>query len=257
MKIKRMAVSAKLLVWRSISASLFVAVLWPLHVNGEDLLPEEKVDEINQLIREYLMNNPEVILDSVQRFREKQEAMEQESGARNLSALRDQLENDPATPSTGNPEGDVTVVEFFDYRCGYCKSTLTTLLQLLSEDSGIRLVLKEFPILSDESNVAARAALAAGMQGQYFMFHNALMETRVSLQKDSILVMAEDFGLDVERLAIDMESPEIFAQVESNRKLAAALNIRGTPTFVIGEQILPGAVDIESLREIIQSVREG
>ena len=128
---------------------------------------------------------------------------------------------------------------------------------MLTEDSRVKLVFKEFPILSEESETAARAALAAEMQGQYFTFHNALMGTRLSLTKENILEIAEKYGLDVDRLAIDMESPEVVSQVEANKKLASSLNIRGTPTFVIGEDIVPGAIDIETFREIIRNIRDG
>tara|TARA_B100000749_G_C18420307_1_gene463162 strand:+ start:689 stop:1462 length:774 start_codon:yes stop_codon:yes gene_type:complete len=234
-----------------------VALLLPVHVYGQEKLTTETVGEIERIIHDYLMEHPEVIIESVQKLREKQEAMEMEEGTQNLRAFRDQLENDPLTPIAGNPDGDITIIEFFDYRCGYCKSTLATLLQLLTEDSRVKLVFKEFPILSEESETAARAALAAEMQGQYFTFHNALMGTRLSLTKENILEIAEKYGLDVDRLAIDMESPEVVSQVEANKKLASSLNIRGTPTFVIGEDIVPGAIDIETFREIIRKIRDG
>jgi len=226
-------------------------------VDADDSLDSEQIQEINRLIYDYLMANPEVIVDSVQKLREKEEMSQREQGTRNLSVFRDQLENDPMTPVVGNRKGDITIVEFFDYRCGYCKTTLAVLRQLLAEDSGVRLVLKELPILSTESVIAARAALSADKQGKYFSFHSALMGARGSLDEEQVMDIAAESGLDVTKLAMDMETPEVQAQVDANRELAANLNIRGTPTFVIGDQILPGAIDIEALRQIIEMMRAG
>ena len=226
-------------------------------VNAEDELHFNQVEEINRLIHDYLMEHPEVILDSVQRLREQEAVADDQEGSRNLVTFRAQLENDPSTPVVGNLSGDITITEFFDYRCGYCKSTLSTIRQLLAEDTGVRLVFKEFPILSAESTIAARAALAADRQGKYFIFHSALMDARGSLDAEQIMIIAADAGLDTVRLAIDMETPQVQAQVDANRELAANLNIRGTPTFVIGDQILPGAIDIETLRQIIEMMRSG
>jgi protein-disulfide isomerase len=224
---------------------------------AKDKLNSGQIEEINRLIYDYLMANPEVIVDSVQKLREQEEMSQREQGVKNLLAFRDQLENDPMTPVVGNPNGDITIVEFFDYRCGYCKTTLAVLRKLLAEDSGVRLVLKELPILSTESMIAARAALSADKQGKYFSFHNALMAARGSLDKEQVMEIAAQSGLDVEKLAIDMATPQVQAQVDANRELAANLNIRGTPTFVIGNQILPGAIDIDALRQIIEMMRAG
>ena len=194
-----------------------VGLLWVLGgsgVYGEDALSGPQKTEINQLIEDYLKSHPEIILESVQKFREKQEADRREQGATNLQALRNDLERDPQTPAVGNPKGDVTIVEFFDYNCGYCKSVLATVQQLLSEDSGVRLVLKEYPILSEGSKFAARAALAAGEQGRYFEFHNILMELRGQVTEESVLKAAVGASLDVPKLKRDMEKPEILFQIE-------------------------------------------
>ena len=240
-----------------LGAAVLVWVLPPLNASAEDELNLNQVKEINRLIHDYLMAHPQVIVESVQKLREQEEVTRREQGASSLEMFRDQLENDPLTPVAGNPNGDVTITEFFDYRCGYCKSTLSVVLQLLAEDSGVRLVLKEFPILSAESTIAAHAALAAGIQGKYFKFHNALMQARGSLGTDQIMDIAAQSGLDTIRLAMDMETPRVQAQVDANHELAASLGIRGTPTFVIGDQILPGAIDIDTLRQIIQMMRSG
>ena len=237
---------------------LCTSLLWVFggsSVYGEDALSDLQKNAIEQLFEEYLKSHPEIILESVRNFREKQEADRREQGASNLKALRNNLERDPQTPEVGNPQGDVTIVEFFDYNCGYCKSVLATVRQLLSEDSGVRLVLKEYPILSEGSKFAARAALAAGEQGRYFEFHNILMELRGQVTEERVLKAAVGVGLDVPKLERDMEKPEILSQIESNRKLAQSLNINGTPTFVVGDEIIPGAVDRETLRQLVGQVR--
>ena len=220
------------------------------------LSPHQK-GEIQKIIQEYLISHPEIILESVQRYREKQEAERREQGANNLQARRQDLELDPSSPVVGNPNGDVTIVEFFDYNCGYCKLVLVTVQELLSEDRGVRLVLKEYPILSDGSEFAARAALAAREQGRYFDFHNSLMRRSGQINKEEVLEVATQVGLDLNQLQSDLSSSNVTRQIEENRELAQSLNINGTPTFVIGDTILPGAVDGEILRSLIASVRNG
>jgi protein-disulfide isomerase len=198
-----------------------------------------------------------VILDAVQAMRDRKEAAAQELAKRTLVAKRRQLVSDPNSPVAGNPKGDVTIVEFFDYRCGYCKATLPVIQRILKEDSDVRLVFKEFPILSKESGVAARAALAAEKQGKYFEFHNALMSARGSFSDNQIMDIAAEVGLDLDQLAEDMESPEIDATLDANKALARDLQITGTPTFVIGGDIHPGALDINMLRDLIERQRTG
>jgi protein-disulfide isomerase len=227
----------------------------PAEVSAEESFSSSQKIEIERLIQEYLISHPEIILESVQNYRERQETERIEQGASNLKARKVDLERDPETPVAGNSDGDVTLVEFFDYNCGYCKTALTTIRQLLAEDLGVRLVLKEFPILSEGSEYAARAALAARVQGRYFEFHNSLMEIRGQISEEVVLEAAVQVGLDVVKLKKDMESESIISQLESNRELARSLNINGTPTFVVGDQIIPGAVDAEALRGLIREIR--
>tara|TARA_B100000686_G_C16785900_1_gene975241 strand:- start:1782 stop:2531 length:750 start_codon:yes stop_codon:yes gene_type:complete len=243
---------------RLIAAWLFLGIPWFWNVEkvgAEDSFSSSQTGEIERLIKEYLLSHPEIILESVQNYRERQETERIEQGASNLKARKADLERDPETPVVGNPEGDVTLIEFFDYNCGYCKTALATVRQLLSEDTGVRLVLKEFPILSEGSEYAAKAALAARTQGRYFEFHNRLMEIRGQISEKVVLEAAVQVGLDVEKLKKDMEADRIISQLESNRELARSLNINGTPTFVLGDRIIPGAVDGDSLRELIREIR--
>lgn len=239
-----------------ISFCIGLILFWSCYgAHGTDNLSDYQKSEIEQLIEEYLMSHPEIILESVQKYRERQEAERKEQGVNALRARRDDIERDPHTPVAGNPAGDVTIVEFFDYNCGYCKSVLATVRQILIEDAGVRLVLKEYPILSEGSEFAARAALAAEQQNRYFEFHNALMEVRGQVSQERVLETALELGLDVAKLTSDMEDEKIDIQIESNRELAQSLNINGTPTFIVGDRIIPGAVDRDTLRELIEKIR--
>ena len=176
---------------------------------------------------------------------------------RQAAAHRDELLRDPESPVGGNRDGDVTVVEFFDYRCGYCIAMAPRLETLLDADRGLRFVYKEWPILGPMSEYAARAALAARRQGRYQDFHAALMRLRGRLTEATVLDAARRLGLDPERLREDMKSPEIDRALDDNRALAAELGITGTPAFVIGDRLVPGAVPLGELKAAVAAARDG
>jgi protein-disulfide isomerase len=212
-------------------------------------------EQIEQIVREYLLNNPEIIIEAVEGLEEKRRReAERERGA-TLSAKRDQVFNDPDAPVAGNPQGDVTLVEFFDYRCPYCKQVAPALTQLLKSDGNLRFVLKELPILGPDSVLASRAALAAHMQGKYLPMHERLLRHRGGYDDQAIARIAGEAGLDVARLKADMDKPEIGAILEKNRRLAQELAITGTPAFVIGDKVVPGAVDLETLKKLVAETR--
>lgn len=165
------------------------------------------------------------------------------------------LFEDPETPVLGNPDGDVTIVEFFDYRCPYCRRVAPAVAALLAEDPGIRLVLKEWPILGPKSVEAARAALAAHGQGHYAAVHEALMAGTLDVDAQAIVAFAAERGADPEAMRLDMDSDRVTRLLVMNDRLAAALRFTGTPAFVIGEQTVPGAVPIEMLREMVAAAR--
>ena len=150
----------------------------------------------------------------------------------------------------------MTIVEFFDYRCPYCKQVVGALTQLLNDDRKLRLVFKEFPILGPDSVVAARAALAAHVQGKYHAMHEALMRARGTLDETTVLKIATSVGLDATRLQSDMNKPEIAASLDRNHRLARDLAINGTPAFVIGNHVVPGAVDLETLKKLVAEARQ-
>ena len=198
-----------------------------------------------------------MLLEALGVLREREQAAESERARISIAAHREELVNDPASPVVGNPNGDVTLVEFFDYHCAYCKRVLKDVMTMLDDDPGLRIVFKEFPILGPDSIVAARAALASRNQdpGKYLEFHAALMSTRGRLTQSRILAIARDVGFETERLVTDMDSPEVTAMLERNLALAGALGINGTPTFVIGDHLIPGAIDLDALKQLVALAR--
>ncbi|HEX6142693.1 MAG TPA: DsbA family protein [Geminicoccaceae bacterium] len=210
--------------------------------------------EVERIVREYLMREPEVIYEALQELQRRQAEQATERQRLALVQNRDALLNDPAAPVGGNPDGDVTLVEFFDYRCTYCRRVVDSVQELLDEDPKLRMVFKELPVLGEESVRAARAALAAKKQDGYIPFHFALMRAS-DLSRDAILALAEEQGLDPDRLAADMQSEDVSRAIDANYQLANALGIEGTPAFVIGDQLVPGAIDKARMRALIQEAR--
>jgi protein-disulfide isomerase len=216
----------------------------------------EQEKAIREVVRDYLVNHPEVLVEAIQALQEKQQAAEKDQRQKALAAYRAELEQDADSPVAGNPKGNVTIVEFFDYRCPYCKSVSDRLFDTVKADGNVRYVLKEFPILGPESVVAAKAALAARKQGKYVEFHRALMAVRGNLDENAVMALAKTVGLDAKRLRDDMDGPAIAASLDRNLKLAQALKIDGTPAFVVGDQLVPGAVSTEALKTLIDQTRK-
>ena len=211
---------------------------------------------IEKIVREYLIQNPEVLVEAMNELRRRQEVAAAEASKQAIAGHRKELFEDAAAPVGGNPKGDVTLVQFFDYHCGYCKQVHEPMLSLISEDKNLRVVYKELPILAPESRVAAAGALAAAKQGKYVELHNALMAARGKLTKDRVLAIAKEQKLDVAKLEKDMDAPEIQASIDRNLQLAQAMGVDGTPAFVVGDQFAPGAMPIEQLRELVAQARK-
>ena len=216
---------------------------------------EREKAQIEDLVRDYILQNPEIIMESLAIMQAREQAEQDEALKLALQTHRPALEQDPGDPLIGNPNGDVTIVEFFDYQCGYCKSVLKPLMDLVESDGNIRLVLKEFPILGPASEMAASASLAAQRQGLYEEFHVALLGLRGRLSQDAIWQVAREVGLDIPRLQADMTDPAIQAQIQKSFRLAEALDIRGTPAFTIGTEIIPGAIGGEQMAELVARAR--
>ena len=217
---------------------------------GAQELSEARVKE---LVAEALRENPELVLEALQALEQRQAEAEAKAALSALSAERSILEQDSNAPVLGNPDGDVTVVEFFDYNCPYCKQAAPEIDALLEADKSVRLVLREWPILSEGSAFAARAALASRVQGKYAEFHEALMTMRGKLEAETILRIAGETGLD--KLQVDMKSPEVDEHIATSMRLAEALGFNGTPAFVIGDQLIPGFVERDQLTEAVAAAR--
>lgn len=217
---------------------------------------QTKVDAIEEIIFDYLMENPEVIIQAVDVLQAREAAAEE---ARVAQAVIDNKEAIYASPSTmvmGNPDGDITIVEFFDYHCTYCKRGFPGLMAAVNKDKNIKLVLKEYPVLGEASVVASRAALAADRQGKYPEYHVALMQASGKLTQDRLESIAKDVGINVKQLRSDMKDPIIAANVETNRNLAHELGITGTPSFVIEDQVFHGMMDQEVVTQIVSDLRK-
>ena len=214
-------------------------------------------DAVGAIVREYLLAHPEVIEEAVQVLRARREREQHRRARAAIAQHAEALLAHPMSPVSGAADGDVTVVEFFDYQCGYCKRVLGPMLELLDTDARVRVVWKEFPVLGPVSRFAARAAMAAARQGRYQAFHVSLMGVRERLSEPAVIETAAAVGLDVERLRRDMDDPAIDAYLEETAQLAAALGIGGTPAFVIGDTLVPGAVDGARLEAIVAQARSG
>lgn len=216
----------------------------------------EPADALDRRIRDYILRNPEVIVEALRRLDRRERAAQTSELEAIIESRSDEIFRDPESPVGGNPDGDVTLVEFFDDNCPYCRSVAPTLIELERGDPGLRVVYKEFPILGPNSVFAARAALASRRQGKYVAFHKALMRADGLVDEDTVMDVAEEAGIDVARLKADMDDPALAAAIERNIDLARALRITGTPGFVIGAEILRGAADPAAFKALIKRARE-
>lgn len=210
---------------------------------------------LDQAIEQYLRSHPEVIEDALISLKVERQEPQNLLTKQAITEHATQLLQDPDSPVSGNVSGDVTVVEFFDYRCGYCKRVARSVTQLQQEDSGVRVVYKDFPILGEVSVLASRAALAAQLQGKHQVFHEALLAAEQDLTKELIFSIAERVGVDRQRLEADMLLPKWDDLLERNRTLASALSISGTPGFIVGGELQPGAIGLDGLKQLVVKVR--
>ena len=201
----------------------------------------DQTKAIQGIIKDYLIANPDVMLEVQKVLEAKLEKQEAEKIKTALAENAKDLYRRPNSPTAGNTDGDITVTEFFDYNCGYCKKSYPDVAKLIGSDSKVRVVFKEFPILSKGSEEASRVALAARKQGKYWEFHSAMLESKAQANEASALKIAEKLGLDMAALKIDMDSPEVKAELLSVKDLAAKMGINGTPHFLVGDKSIAGA----------------
>lgn len=210
---------------------------------------------LGPMIRNYLLTHPEVVVEAIEAYQARQDALEAERVRERLVSYRASIDAPAFRPVLGNPDAGLTVIHFFDYNCGFCKRMREDVNAVLEADPDLRFAQIEFPILAESSAIAARAALAADRQDLYEPFHNALMAYRGTLDEGIIFAIAEGEGLDLDRLRADMGDPTVTATLQANRVMAEALGIRGTPAYVIGDRVIPGAVGVPGLVEAITAAR--
>ncbi|MFA6031374.1 MAG: DsbA family protein [Myxococcota bacterium] len=218
---------------------------------------EMSQDEFDKRVHDYILANPDVVMQALQSLDARQREADAKEAKGVLAAKADEVFHDPASPVGGNAQGNVTMAEFFDYNCPYCRQVAPIMAQAAADDPQLRIVYKEFPILGPDSVFAAKAALAADKQGKYAAFHKALFGTRTRVTEAVVLKVAAETGLDVSRLKTDMQHPDIQASIDRNVALAQALKINGTPGFVVGDQIFPGATDLATMKSLIEQARTG
>jgi protein-disulfide isomerase len=230
----------------------------PLPTSAQSFTDTQRSD-IEAIVRSYLIAHPEVLEEAMNELNKRQAAQEAAKHEVAISEDAESIFNSPHGVVLGNKDGDVTFVEFFDYNCGYCKRAMADMLDLLKSDPKLKVVLKEFPVLSEGSVEAAKVAVAVRMQDpkKYLDFHTRLLGGRGPADKARALAAAKDVGLDVARIEKDLASPEIRATIEENMKIAEDMGLNGTPSYVIGKQIVIGAVGLDGLKEKIGIARCG
>ncbi|MCC7260617.1 MAG: DsbA family protein [Alphaproteobacteria bacterium] len=213
--------------------------------------------DINAAIAQFIKDNPQALVDSLNSYQQKEQDEQLTNATESIKRLHKEIFEDEGSPVAGNPDGDVTLVEFFDYHCGYCKRSLPVISQLIDEDKNLRVVFKEFPILSPSSTLAAQYALAVHKVAptQYFAFHSATMQSTGNLDEAELLKRAKDLGVDEQKLKDALKDAD--KELAKVRQLTGSLNVRGTPAFIVGDALIPGAVDAETLKKQIALTRSG
>ncbi len=244
-------------IMRTAVAAVFLMTAGNVAAVAQTVSPEQK-SEIESIIHDYLVSNPEVIEEAIAALQKKRADEENAERAAKIAAHSDLLFNSSRQIVLGNPKGDVTLVEFFDYNCGYCKHAYADLSRLLDGDKKLRVVLKEFPVLGQASVEAAQVAIAVKLtdESKYAEFHHELLTSKGRADRKTALKVAEKLGLDMAKVQENMESPEVRATVEEVYGMGNALGITGTPSYVIGNELLVGAVGYDTLKKKINAMRE-
>ncbi len=226
-----------------------------IKVSERGSFSEAQRREIGKIVRDYLLENPEVLQEVSEELAKRQRARQDEQRLKILTSNKNEIFNSDIDYVLGDGDTNVTVIEYFDYNCGWCKRALSEVMKLIRSDPKIKFVMKEFPIFGEHSEFAARAALASKPQGKYWAFHVALMKER-RVTKDNVFAIAKRVGIDVERLKVEMKDPKYAEAIETTQRIAASLGIEGTPGFIIDNRINPGYVPAEQLKEMVDAVRK-
>jgi protein-disulfide isomerase len=215
-------------------------------------------ERIERIIRDYLVKKPEILVQMTNELDKRQAAEQSVQQQKVISQNANAIFRSPVSPVAGNPNGDVSVVEFFDYNCPYCRHALPDVLKLINEDGKVRLVLKDLPILSNDSVAAAKLALAANKQGKYFEMHQKLFSEPGRADKDKALRIAKELGLDIDQLQKDAQEPDIKKALVETKELAQKVDLEGTPMFLIGDRVIAGAPEdlFDQLKSKVAEVRQ-
>jgi protein-disulfide isomerase len=245
------------------AALLAIAIALPAAApaGAQSFSPDQR-GEIERIIKDYLLKHPELLQEVMTELEKRQTAADAEKHRAGVKEHATTIFNSPRQVTLGNLQGDVTVVEFFDYNCGYCKRAMTDMLDLLKSDGKVKFVLKEFPVLGEGSMQAAQVAVAVRMQDKtggkkYLEFHQKLLGSRGSIDKARAMAAAKEAGLDVARIEKDLASDEVKATLEESYKIAEALGLNGTPSYVVGSDVVVGAVGLKVLKEKVNTARCG
>ena len=230
-------------------------LLMPVKATAQEFTPQQN-DQIKKMIQEYLFKNPQDLREAIFALQAYELKQKQKAARMALVAQEKSLYRSTVSYVAGNPNGDVTLIEFFDYNCSYCRRSMNDLMTLIDTDPNLKVIFKEFPILGEGSFYAARAAVASMKQGKYVEFHKAMMQIRGSAGKGNVLEIAEEVGLDVEKLEQEMKAPYITKEIDEVVRTASAIGINGTPAYIIGDSVISGAVGLAELRRQIAEVRK-
>lgn len=231
-------------------------ILAPLSAaRAEEAMSASQKKAIEKVVEEFILEHPEVVIESMRRLEQKRKDAENATAARVVKSEKKEIFNSGA-PFAGPANGDVVMVEFFDYHCGVCKQVLPIIQKVLKDDPKVKLIYKDWPILGPDSVVAARAALASQKQGKYVDFHNAMMAASGRLTKKRILTIAARVGLDPVKLESDMKSSEITSTLSRNLELADKLTLNGTPSFIVGDTLVRGGRPYEGMMALIAKERK-
>jgi len=237
----------------------FMSLLAAALLAGFSFLPQAQAadtaltrEAVEKIVHDYIMEHPDVILTAVDQYQQKTQEERQNAA---LESNRDVLFNDERSPFIGNEKGDVVMIEFFDYNCGYCKKVLPSVQALVEEDKNLKVIFKDLPILGPTSEIAAKWALAAQKQQKYFPFHLAMMEHQGPINDDVLVKAAKAADLDIDRVRKDIDTTDVLLQVERNRSLASQMGLGGTPAFIINDIVVPGAISKDDMKAKIEEAR--
>jgi protein-disulfide isomerase len=212
--------------------------------------------ELEKIIRETLEKNPDIIMNAAQAYQQKQALDAEKKAAEAVVKSKDKLFNNPKDGVDGNPKGTIQIVEFFDYNCGFCKKAHEPIKELIKTEKDVKIIYKQLPILAESSKTAAKAVLAAGLQGKYVPMHDAVLDHKGAIDESSLMSIATKAGVDKDKMKKDMEGSEVAAQLSASMELGSEIGARGTPTFVFGDKVVPGAISLDEMKKIIEEMRK-